>query len=421
MTYFESVEKLDEAMSLSNSEAVYILKPNIFLHEYDSLLKSFKHYYNRSNIAYSFKTNYIPDLLNIVKNKGGYAEVVSIMELQLALEIGFEPTRIFFNGPFKHRQQTVEYLRQGVLVNVDSLDEFMWINTVANEEKIHCRIGIRLNFNFSKNSSRFGIDINSHEITSILNEVYNSTYVSLESLHYHYAARDIKTWSECTYAFISFISSFDQAILHNIRYISLGGGIFSDMSPYLKEQIGNKIPTFADYAENSIKLLSSFLDRSEVNLSKKTEVLIEPGTALAAKAIDFVVKVVSIKKIGGVTYINTTGSKYNMNPSPNRINSPTRLLNLSANAVTDVRNGKICGYTCIESDIIHDNFSGALSKGDLLIFEEVGAYSIVMKPPFILPDVAILEYDEKQEVFLKRRRRQTFKDIFENFTFFSKI
>ena len=209
--------------------------------------------------------------------------------------------------------------------------------------------------------------------------------------------------------------------MNTIRYISLGGGIFSDMSPYLKKQIGDKIPTFADYAENSIKLLSSFLDRSEMNLSEKTELLIEPGTALAAKAIDFVAKVVSVKKIGGVTYINTTGSKYNMNPSPNRINSPTRVLNLSVDTATEVRNGKICGYTCIESDIIHDNFCGAVSKGDLLIFEEVGAYSVVMKPPFILPDVAILEYDEKHEVFLNRRRRQTFKDIFENFSFFPKI
>ena len=69
-----------------NSEAVYISKPENFETEYDFLINSFKKYYNNVNIAYSFKTNYIPDFLNIVKNKKGYAEVVSIMELKLAMK-----------------------------------------------------------------------------------------------------------------------------------------------------------------------------------------------------------------------------------------------------------------------------------------------------------------------------------------------
>ena len=82
-----------------SSEAAYILKSDVFEDEYDLLLSCFKEYYDSVNIAYSFKTNYIPNFLNIVKNKKGYAEVVSIMELELALKIGFLPQNIFFNGP----------------------------------------------------------------------------------------------------------------------------------------------------------------------------------------------------------------------------------------------------------------------------------------------------------------------------------
>ena len=79
-----------------NSEAAYILKSDVFENEYDLVLNSFKKYYDKVNIAYSFKTNYIPNFLNIVKNKKGYAEVVSIMELELALKVGFLPQNIFF-------------------------------------------------------------------------------------------------------------------------------------------------------------------------------------------------------------------------------------------------------------------------------------------------------------------------------------
>ena len=39
-----------------------------------------------------------------------------------------------------------------------------------------------------------------------------------------------------------------------------------------------------------------------------------------------------------------------MNPSPNRVNSPIKILNYSPESSIKVKNGKLCGYTCIESD-----------------------------------------------------------------------
>ena len=62
----------------------------------------------------------------------------------------------------------------------------------------------------------------------------------------------------------------------------------------------------------------------------------------------------------------------------------------------------------------------SFAKGDLIIFQEVGSYSVVMKPPFILPDVAIIEFEEKSETFKTVRDRQTFDNIFRNFRFFNK-
>ena len=165
---------LKDKLENLNSEAAYILKSNIFENEYELLLNSFKKYYDRVNIAYSFKTNYIPDFLNIVKNKFGYAEVVSIMELELALKVGFLPKNIFFNGPFKHQEETLNYLKLGVLVNVDSYDEFKWIEDFAIKSKIICRIGIRLNFNLFDNPSRFGIDISDDIIQEIINRSNSS-------------------------------------------------------------------------------------------------------------------------------------------------------------------------------------------------------------------------------------------------------
>ena len=402
-----------------NSEAAYILKLNIFENEYEKLLSSFKKYYDKVNIAYSFKTNYIPDFLNIVKNKLGYAEVVSIMELELALKVGFIPENIFFNGPFKHKEETFNYLKLGILVNVDSFDEFKWIYEFAEKSKTLCRVGIRLNFNLTESPSRFGLDINDAKIQEIIIKSNSSKFLSLESLHYHYASRDIYTWKICMEKFISFLDRVNPQIFQNLKYVSLGGGMFSRMDKYIKNQLSFYVPSFEEYAENSLKYLSLYFEKNS-KITKKPEILIEPGTALASKAIDFAVKVVSVKKINNIFYINTTGSKYNMNPSPNRINSPTQVLNFNSHSSLNVDNAKLCGYTCIESDIIHDDFTGNISLGDIIIFKEVGSYSVVMKPPFILPDVPILNYDNKRNEFDIVRSKQTFSDIFGNFNFLNK-
>lgn len=418
MDYKSNKIILKDKLKDISSEAAYILNSNIFENEYDLLLNSFKRYYDKVNIAYSFKTNYIPTFLNIVKNKEGYAEVVSIMELELALKVGFLPHNIFFNGPFKHQEETSNYLKLGVLVNVDSFDEFKWIEEFANKSKINCRIGIRLNFNLSNSPSRFGIDINDEIIQEIINRSNSSKFLSLESLHYHYASRKLSEWKICMDKFISFLSKIDSKVYENLKYISLGGGMFSRMNKYIEEQLPFDIPSFNEYAESSVKYLSNYLEKQSSFYLIKPEILIEPGTALASKAVDFAVQVVSIKKINDITYINTTGSKYNMNPSPNRINSPIETLNFSIESSVNVKNAKLCGYTCIESDLIHNNFNGKISIGDIIIFKEVGSYSIVMKPPFILPDVAIIQLDDKRNKFEIVRNKQKFDDIFSNFKFF---
>jgi diaminopimelate decarboxylase len=192
------------------------------------------------------------------------------------------------------------------------------------------------------------------------------------------------------------------------------------MNAYLEEQLSFDIPSFDEYAASSIKTLSNYLDKKSDLSLMKPEILIEPGTALASKSIDFVVQVISIKKINNKIYVNTTGSKYNMNPSPNRINSPYEILNLNSKSSIEVKNGNLCGYTCIESDVIHDNFNGNISIGDMIIFKEVGSYSIVMKPPFILPDVPIIEFDDAINKFRIVRNKQTFENIFDSYTFFNK-
>ena len=69
-------------------DAFYLLDSEQFRNNFLELKEAFSKIYPKFNIAYSYKTNYTPKFCKIVNELGGYAEVVSEMEMELALKCG---------------------------------------------------------------------------------------------------------------------------------------------------------------------------------------------------------------------------------------------------------------------------------------------------------------------------------------------
>ena len=68
-------------------DAFYLLDSEQFQKNFMELRNAFRKVYPNFNIAYSYKTNYTPKFCRLVHEMGGYAEVVSEMELEIALKI----------------------------------------------------------------------------------------------------------------------------------------------------------------------------------------------------------------------------------------------------------------------------------------------------------------------------------------------
>ena len=83
-------------------EAFYLLDSAQFRKNFLELKEAFNKIYPNWNIAYSYKTNYTPKLCKIVNELGGYAEVVSEMELEIAKRVGCKAERIIWHGPIKN-------------------------------------------------------------------------------------------------------------------------------------------------------------------------------------------------------------------------------------------------------------------------------------------------------------------------------
>ena len=398
-----------EEIEKSGGPSFYIANLYKFRDNFKKLLNTYKKYYPNTNIAYSYKTNYLPQFCKVVKEEGGFAEVVSGMEMKLALKVGNKYNQIFFNGPVKEIKYVEELLINGGVVNIDSIYELKKIVEIAskNKDKI-LKIGMRLNFDVKDGViSRFGFDPNEEDFKKALNLIDNIKNLNLISLHCHFATRYLETWENRTKGMLEIIDKYFKDRLENIKFISLGGGLYGEMPQNLREQFDRYIPTFEDYAKVSAKRFSEYFADKE----NKPTLIIEPGTALAANAMQYVTKVESIKKVQGKYIATLFGSTYNINPKANRKKVPIEIY--SNKEQTFFKNLDFAGYTCIESDYLYRGFEGNLAVGDFIVFNEVGTYSIVMKPPFIMPQVSIVEIEKDGYKVLKRK--ETFDDIFNTY------
>lgn len=389
-------------------DAFYLLESRQFRENFLELRTEFSRIYPNFNIAYSYKTNYTPKLCRIVNELGGFAEVVSDMEMEIALRVGVEPARIIWNGPFKNAQSVERLLVMGGTVNLDSAYEITLVSEIAKKHPDQTlNIGIRCNFDIGDGVvSRFGFDVESQVFEDALAFSKMHSNIHLVGLQCHFATRRLDTWIPRVKGMLALIDRLGILPEH----IDLGGGLFGKMADSLKSQFDSEIPTYRQYAT---AVASIFADHFQ-NIEKKPLLLIEPGSALVGDCMRFASKVVNIKMVRGKAIATLLGSIYNINPTLNTKNPPIEVIPMGEEQ-KDYRDLDFGGFTCIESDYLYRHYNGKLAEGDMVVFGNVGSYSVVLKPPFILPNFPVIDISEGELEIIKRG--ECFDDLFHTFSF----
>lgn len=400
---YEILEKL----STKYGDAFYLVDSNVFRKNYEELLAAFGIIYPNTRIAYSYKTNYMPKLCRAVKDLGGAAEVVSEMELWLARKIGVQGADIYYNGPYKKKEVVEEFLLQGGHLNIDAEYEIEMIREIAGRYPDRAfGIGVRCNVDIGQETpSRFGINMASGELERAVYLLNQITNVKVAGLHCHIPFRTLDTYVKRMEFLHKVLAKFPG---YAWEYISLGGGYMGKMDEQMAKQMTFDPPAFAEYAA----VVAGGMNEYFSNGACQPTLIIEPGSALAADAMKYVMRVIEIKKVRNKWIASLAGSSYQTNPSVKGINRSMSVYDPGKdNTRTMYRNLDMAGYTCIESDYLYHNYSGKLAKGDFVVLGNVGSYSFVMKPPFILPDIPVLEFsgDGQPELI---RRAQTAEDVF---------
>jgi len=395
-------------------DSFFILDLRQFENNYKEFLQGFRSIYPNTNLGYSYKTNYIPKLCQTVHSMGGYAEVVSQMEYDLAIAIGVPPTRIIFNGPLKQQEDLEKAILAGSIVNLDCLEEVEMVEALAErlpEQKI--AVGLRCNFEIDTTRiSRFGFDVAGGELDRAFNLLKALNNCAIEGLHCHIstAARSTESFARRTQKIIELTDNYFKD--KQPRYIDIGGGFYGKMTDDLKSQFEGYIPNYQEYAEAVASQL-----KSKYPANSGPELIIEPGVAIVSDVLNFAAKVVGLKTVRSRQIALVVGSVHNVKPTGTDKNLSLQVYGNDENSDRRKLAGKvdIVGYTCMEHDCLYKEYSGEIGIGDYAVVENMGAYTVVFKPPFIRPNPPIISYDSIQNEYTLIRRGETSQDVFSTY------
>lgn len=387
-------------------DAFYLLDTEQFMENFHELKDSFSRIYPNFNIAYSYKTNYTPRLCKIINEIGGYAEVVSEMELEIAKRVGCESNRIIWNGPIKNQQIAENFICDSGTINIDNLEELQFIKLVAARHKDKLlNVGIRCNFEVGDGVvSRFGFDTEGDDFKEAIRFVTLTKNVKLINFQCHFAKRAVEYWPARAKGMVELID-----ILGIVpERIDIGGGLFGKMADSLKAQFSAEIPNYDEYAKAAATVFANYFKDKNVI----PELIIEPGSALVGDCMKFVGTVKNIKNVRGKSIATVLGSQKNISMSG--VNPPMEVFAMGGKQ-NEYKNLDFVGFTCIEGDVLYHNYTGKLAHEDAIVISNCGSYSLVMKPPFILPNFPVLELSGDDVRVIKRQ--ENFDDLFHTYSF----
>ena len=180
-----------------------------------------------SAVAYSFKTNYQVAQLELPKQLGIRAEVVSGREYEMARRRGYPGEEIVFNGPHKSEDELRRALVDGALLHVHGAAELERLVRVASELGGPFGVGIRVSASLPYfGHSRFGFSLDHGEADDAVRRIRDCPALDLTALHFHGLGdtTDPHCYRLAARKLVSFAQKSIPDYASRLRSIDMGGG-----------------------------------------------------------------------------------------------------------------------------------------------------------------------------------------------------
>lgn len=318
-----------------------------------------------SDALFASKAAPLVAIYAIAASEGMSIDVAGGGELELALEAGCDPARIYFHGNAKTDQELARAVEVGTgTIIVDSVDEVRRLERLVPEGRRQ-RILIRVtpgvdaethsNMNTGGTSSKFGLPVD--QVRDLLDELADHAQLDVAGVHVHIGSQILN------------VAQFADAVaalapLGGLADYDLGGGLGV---AYHEDE---HAPSVEDY-------LDTLIAAAREHLPADARLLIEPGRATVARSGVTAYRVVVVKRTGR-HFVAVDGG---MADQLEIALTGQRFTAVVANraAQTPDATVQLVGRQCESGDLlVEDAELPDPQVGDVIVMPATGAYSYTM-------------------------------------------
>ncbi|MEO8586742.1 MAG: hypothetical protein ABI584_11320 [Acidobacteriota bacterium] len=352
----------------------------------------------RFTLAYAVKANPSVGVLHFLSKFGLSSDVASKGELAAALRAGFLPSKILSTGPAKSDADLEALVKARVsIIHAEGEWELEQLETIGVRLRRRIPVGLRLNPPWGiaekreiiggPGAKKFGFDIRSAE--RILRMRKSGGPASFPHLDFSgFQVFNASNVLDATLLVENTRNVLDLSLSLSRKYsISLGSVDFGG---------GFGVPYAAGERPLDLKMLRKGLvvvaqAARAKGLLDSTRLVFEPGRFLVAEAGTYATRVLGTKRSLGVDYVLVDGGVHHfLRPvllgTPHRVRLVRQKTSgASAPSSPSKKSFVLSGPLCTSLDVLHPAARLPLpERGDLLAFENAGAYGYTESMPLFL-------------------------------------
>lgn len=344
-------------------------------------------------LFFAVKANPHLEILKLFKKLGVGADVVSLGEVQRALDAGFSPREIVYSGVGKTKAELEKAIAMDIYqINVESLPELERIIAIATSLKKKVSVAFRLNPNISIEThpyiatglrdNKFGIELESfQEVVDLCQTHREVLNIKGISLHLGSQMLDFEPLGDSLKKLKPYFLKLSK-LFPECHCFDVGGGlgIFYQKQDLLKEQ---------ELLQKYSQVILSEMQEIRKELPQ-LEVQSEPGRWLVAHSGVLVSQIQYVKKTPYKSFIVLdTGMNHLMRPS--LYEAYHEIFPLKQGDLSKPSSSfDVVGPICESSDFLAKNRSyQPVQQDDFMVIADCGAYGASMSNDYNLQPKAL--------------------------------
>lgn len=372
---------------------LYVVSENQLRHNYRRFRDAFRAHHPQTEILFANKCNNSLAIRHVMNQEGAGGDCFGVQELYLSLLSGCDPRKLVLNGSNKSAAEVEMAVANGVMINLDALDELDLVNATAERMGRDVDVGIRVKLTLDALQTRFGAQLHGsgsladqarahkwgmtpEETVAMVRRIgAEMPRLRFRELSYHLGrlSNDVRDFAEVAREMVRWAAMLHGATGVVTEYLDLGGGWAfgrpERTGPYGQDD--ENTPSFEQYAA---AVCPAIADECRLTGLPLPKLKIEPGRALAACSTITVGRVGAVKRHPTKTWVNVDCSQ---NHILRIFTSHWHHHIVAANRAAEPCTEKVdvVGSLCSLDDLGLDRMLPPLARGDLVALLDTGSYA----------------------------------------------